>query len=165
VRRFASASGTIVVDDRYLPILLHKWQGRVEAEEAREFINYMIELLEQAQARGEVVINVSEGLEAERPDPVTRKVVGEMSDIANQRFPETLMQPGCVVLESRVLRGVITALGWITRRGLTVTTHATLPEAILDAMDRLAAKGVPLPEDLDPYAYRFPSPSADSAAS
>jgi hypothetical protein len=162
-RTFTSSTGTVTVDEQYLPVLLTKWQGRLQPDITRQYMEWMNEQLGLAKARGSVIVQVSEALQAERPDAVTRKLLAEMTDSQRENFPEVLLDPSFVVIDSPVLRGVITALGWITRGGLDVRTYATLPEAIRAAAARLAEAGHAAPPELDADAYRFPAAAGEAA--
>jgi hypothetical protein len=86
-----------------------------------------------------------------------------MSDAHHERFPDTFLHPSYVVLDSAVLRGAITAMGWLTRGGLRIKSCPTLPEALRETLARLEELGIAPPAGLDPESYRFPAP--DSAAS
>lgn len=62
-----------------------------------------------------------------------------------------------VVLSSALVRGALTAIGWINQEARRIETFATLREAIGQAVETLEANGQPVPKGLNPETYEPPS--------
>jgi hypothetical protein len=154
-RSFASTGGSLVVDDRYFPLILSRWSGEITMEVIQQHIAFLTGMLDRARAEGLLVAEVSDGREAERPPATMRKLLAERVEDLFGRYPE-MLRPTHVVIDNPVLRGVLTAMSWLTRQPLEIRAYRTLPEAIRAGLAQLHESARGTPPAIDPDAYAFP---------
>ncbi len=161
--RHNSGNATVIVDDRYLPVLISVWSGQANMETARWFKAENQTQMEAIVARGQPYVMISDASNAERPQPAVRKYFAELSDDAVEGS-EALSLGNYVVITNAVIRGALTAIGWISERAARMTSVASMQEAIERALADLDAAGVPRPPGLDPATYRPPAPDQAAGA-
>lgn len=157
-----AGSGAISLDETYFPVLIATWSGRANETTVRAFYDWSARVMRRARQEGARVVQISDAGQAERPDPVVRKLLAQLADAQSEEH-EGVTIATIVVLESAVLRGAMTAIGWLTRRSLDVVSVADMPTAIRRARELLTKAGQIPPSHLDPGAYRRPSARPASA--
>ena len=124
-----------------------KWHNELQREE-----------LDALAAKGQKLISISDATQAERPSPEVRKYWAEsLAETTPERDAATLAT--YVVINSAVMRGVMTAIGWLSERARAIKSVSSLSDAIRDALADLDAAGIPRPAGLDPDSYTPPAES------
>ena len=159
----SSGNASVIIDDRYLPVLISVWIGQADMENARWYNAENRRVMQELVDRGQPYVMISDAAAAERPTPAVRKYFAELAD-DNVEGSEVLSLANYVVITSAVMRGALTAIGWISERAARINSVGSLQEAIERALMDLDAAGVPRPDGLDPVSYRPPSlPRASGA--
>jgi hypothetical protein len=158
-RRFGNAASYVLVDDRFLPLLVTRWVGESELGVSRQQKDYGEQLLLEARRVGGVILEIQDGRGAGRPDAKTRKVFAEWMLERKQNFPEAVL-PSHVVVDNPVHRGVATALAWLTGAASDMLFYPTLEAALRGALAHLERLGRVLPTGLDPATYEYPDAPA-----
>ncbi len=143
------------MDERYFPMVVQRWEGAQTVEVVRDHFDYSIPLLERARREKVAISVVLDAVDSIRPTSTVRKYIAERADDIAEQWPE-LLRPSRVVILSAPLRGVITALGWLSRGALQLASYPSRPSAIRAGIAHLEAVGSPVPEGLDPSGYEFP---------
>jgi hypothetical protein len=162
IEAFVAGSGTVIVDDRFFPVLISTWSGRANETTVRAFFEWSQRQMQRARKEGVKILQISDATDAERPDPVTRRLLAELTDLQGDEAAD-LNYTSLVVLENPVIRGAMTAIGWLTRRKLELVAVADMPTAIRRAREELTKAGVKPPADLDPGSYVRPTPKLASS--
>lgn len=155
---------TLTFDDRYPPILISIWSGRADLEAAKWHGDLNRSASEALLARGLPIVSISEALASERPGPDVRKywadsIAQESSEIIEGTIGTI------VVFGSALMRGVLTAVGWLNPEARKIKTVATMAEAIDLALAKLDEAGVRRPAGLSGESYRPPEVSIPAASS
>lgn len=153
---FSSSEGSILMDEQHFPMVLQRWEGAATVEVVRDHFDYSMPLLERARRENVAISVVLDATNGARPTSVVRKVIAERADALAAQWPE-LLRPTRVVIQSAPLRGVITALGWLSRGALQLASYPSRVSAIRAGIAHLEAVGSPVPEALDPNTYEFPA--------
>ncbi|MEZ4340370.1 MAG: hypothetical protein R3B82_27435 [Sandaracinaceae bacterium] len=149
-KRFGSA--TVTFDDRFVPIIVVVWEGQTTLEAAKWGMEQQQRVMSELTRRRERFILVSDASGAHRPSPEVRRFFAT----ASEEQPVELRRHALssyVVLSSGLMRGVMTAVGWLSEAARSVRSVATLREALERSLEDLDAAGVTRPEGLDPTSY------------
>ncbi len=147
---------TVYFDDSHLPVLIVTFMGTTNLQACEWFGARYGEVLEAAHARGEKVVSISDASRANRPPPEVRRFFAEwMGTIPDHLNEATLAS--IAVITNPLMRGAMTAIGWINEDVRDVVSVPSLEQGIERAMAMLDAAGVPRPTGLDAASYRVPS--------
>lgn len=144
------------MDEQHFPMVLQRWEGAVTVEIVRDHFDYSMPLLERARRENVAISVVLDATNTVRPTSIVRKSIAERADEIAAQWPE-LLRPSRVVIQSAPLRGVITALGWLSRGALQLASYPSRVSAIRAGIAHLESVGSPVPDALDPTTYEFPS--------
>lgn len=145
----------MIIDDRYLPLVISVWRGQANMETAQWHGGQHTEVVQELVGRGQKFVLINDASDAERPPPAVRKYFAEYAEAGSDE-EEALGLATIVVLSSPVMRGALTAVGWVSERAARIDTAATMRAALERGLKALDAAGVPRPEGLDPANYTPP---------
>lgn len=131
----------ITVETSFYPFVLLSFRAPTDAD-YRGLFDTMTQLSRKALRENtkHVCIIVS----GSNISPGTRKLIASLVE----RFPEELMSPfagSYVIMDNTLLRGLLTALRWLSPRLANLETPATLEEAITAGAARLRELHVEVP--------------------
>ena len=155
---------TLTFDDRYSPLLISIWSGRADLEAAKWHGELNREASKVLVARGLPIVSISDALASERPGPDVRKFWADSIAQESREITEATIAT-FVAFGSPLMRGVLTAIGWLNAEARKIKTTATMAEAIELALAKLAEAGVARPEGLTGESYRPPDVSVTAASS
>jgi len=146
----------VTFDDRYAPVIITLFKGRADLDTARWTTEVQRQATLDAMANGHKIVNISDATHAERPPPQVRRY---WADTLKKAGPKALdgTLSSYVVIANPLMRGVMTAIGWLAEEVRMVRSVPTLSEAIRRGLEDLDAAGVPRPEGLSPETYVPPS--------
>lgn len=127
----------LVLDDDRSPVLIATWFGPATLKNVERFYAWVVERQERAKAAGAKLALINDALDAERPGPDVRQGLAKLPVDAE------VMLAAPVVLTSSLVRGALTAVGWLLgdkMRG--VTTWATMDEALQAARQAFVERGL-----------------------
>lgn len=154
VAKLGDESAHVWVDARYFPLLVTTWVGAPSETQVRRYHDWLDEQVEAARTRGVQVVTVADAREADSPDATVRRLFAELADDAFDRH-NGILHGHVAVLNNAVLRGALTAVSWMMRRGPSIRVEAELGPAIRKALLMLDQLGVDHPEPL-PTKYVAP---------
>ena len=153
----------VIFDDRYFPLLISTWTGRADLEAAKWHQEHHRAAIDRAVSEGLRVVSISMATRTQRPTPEVRKYWADsMSKTPAAHRAATLAT--FVVMTSAMMRGVMTAIGWLNEEARSIKTYPTLSSAIREGLALLEAEGLECPAGLDPDAYALP-PSENGRSS
>jgi hypothetical protein len=151
--RTSGTTSALVVDDSHFPFLVATWFGKPDEETIRYYFDWQGERLARARDQGVKVATIIDAIDAERPPSTIRKTLAECSEKILSEFDPYIVH-SWVVVQSPLIRGVITALTWMTPMRLST---APVPRVALeDASRALLQAGIRVPSNLDPGLYIRP---------
>lgn len=156
-----SSQCQIVIDDRYLPLLISTFVGRANVEAAKWHIETQNRIILDEARRGRRVVSISDSTRSDRPDAEARKYWAE----SMSQTPESVQAAtlgNIVVVDSVLIRGALTAIGWLNPKARELETVRTLSQGIERAFAILIKAGVARPT-LDPHSYTPPADFQKSA--
>lgn len=152
-REFGEARVTF--DDRFLPVLIVTFEGANTVEASEWFGARYVEVLERAHARSEKVVSISDASRAERPGPEVRRFYAEWMATIPQHLQDTTLG-SIAVITNPLMRGAMTAIGWINEEVRNVESVASLEDGIRLALEKLDSVQAARPDGLQPAEYRAP---------
>lgn len=156
----SSGNARVVIDDRYMPVIISQWRGQATLELARWHAEHTQAMLDECIRNNQKYVLVSDASLAERPPPAVRKFFAEFAESGGERQQE-LALASIIVISSAIMRGALTAVGWVSERAARMDTVATMQVGLERALKALDAAGLERPAGLDPKAYALPE--ADEA--
>lgn len=153
-RHFGKCS--VSFDDRYAPIYVTAWMGQTSLEAAKWGLELQGGGAREQLRRGGRMIAISDATHVERPTPEVRKYFAEHAEEL-ARTTHGVLLSSYVVTANPLVRGVITAVGWMSETARGVKGVATMREAIERALRDLENAGIPRPSGLDPLSYQLPA--------
>ena len=150
-RRHDGPQGSAVYDDRYAPIYIIAYQGQISLDMAKWVHDIHHAEIQPHLEAGRHVVTVVDSNDAGRPPPDVRKFWTEVMD---------LMRPALVSpylgITNRLIRGAVTAMGWVAERMAQHNVVQSMSEALHGALADLREAGTPAALGLDPDSYTLP---------
>lgn len=139
---------SVVLDLRTLPIAFATWKGVPDPDLVDAYFAAQTQQSLLLRGRGQKMLIVSDCREMGRATPITRQRIAEHTTAQRELYGQTILA-SCTVFSSALVRGVLTALGWLDP-GMRVPTFATLEAALEWASVMLLGAGMVAPRvDLD----------------
>jgi hypothetical protein len=152
----------IVFDARYSPLVITTFFGRCDLEAAQWHTELMNQATVEAARRGQRVITISDATHSDRPTPEARKYWADNMSTASAVAKAATLAT-YVVFTSAVVRGALTAIGWLNPDVKKIETFASLSDAIQAANLRFKKERITVPH-LDPKDYKLPQVDSSQAA-
>ena len=151
--KLSETGSAVVVDDSHYPYLIATWFGAPAVDTIEFYFAWQAERLARARDEGIKVATIIDGIEASRPSPSIRKTLAELSKSILDEFDPYIVH-SWVILQNPLIRGVITAITWMTPMR---TSTAPTPVLALQAGARaLLQENIPIPAGFDPSSYTRP---------
>lgn len=147
---FRDGASAVVVDDDHPNVLVITWVGSATVKTVERFYDWAKVRVAKAQAAKRFLVMINDALDAERPGPEVRAA------FARHDLEGDVVLASPVVLDSALVRGAMTAIGWMMGdRMKGVSAHATLEDAFEAARVVLGKRGVKIDKDAF-VGYRRP---------
>ncbi|MCA9608531.1 MAG: hypothetical protein KC619_23160 [Myxococcales bacterium] len=153
--RIRGTSGEVFVE-LWGPLLFVTWFGDQDVPLVDRFFDEFERLVIEARAASELLILVTDALDAKAPGAVVRRRIMERTNGMPPYYREVQVA-NYVVLANAMVRGALTAMSWLSRGPWDTEYVATPADAIQRAREVLRARGYGTPDELDPASYRRPS--------
>ncbi len=145
--------GAVIVDDRYLPLLVSTYVGEVEIQQGRWYERVVLEVIGRAASEGRRVASVHDTSRVTRTTAEMRQFWAEMSS-RNAPTLESRTLANLMVVTSALMRGVLTAVGWMNPKVASLKLFPSLDAAVTEALRLLRDAGTPV--TLPAGGYRTP---------
>lgn len=155
-------TGAIIIDDRYSPLLVVSYFGELQLAQGQWFEQHMQRLIASSRHR-ERLVTVHDASRSTKTSPEMRKFWAEMSARASAN-PSARTLADLLVITSAIMRGVITAVGWLNPEVAKMRVFPSLEAALTEATKLLTAAGtgVQLPAggySLPRTSFKVPTPA------
>jgi len=154
--------GAVVIDDRYAPIIITTFLGETNLELGHWFAETHKKILLSHAALGRRVVTINDATWAQKPSPEMRRFWAEMADRSSESMKAATLATFLVV-NSPLLRGAITAIGWLTPALRDLESYASVDDAIREGMARLLRADLPTPKLTGSYQLPETAQKARSA--
>lgn len=134
---------SVVFDVRTLPIVFATWTGVPDPALVDAYFAAQTQQSLLLRARGGKMVMISDCRAMGRASPSTRHQIAEQANAQRELYGQTIVG-SCSVFSSALVRGVVTALGWLDPT-MRVPTFGTLDAALAWASDTLAGAGLVAP--------------------
>lgn len=158
VFRYGSARCEVVLDVRYAPIYISCWRGKPTIEAATWHAEQTDEYVEGIVSKHPKLVSIHCAILSERPDGDTRRFFAQRLATMPQLTRDAILE-NYVVVPNAMIRGALTAIGWLNERAKEIRKVPTLPAALENAFATLDEAGIARPEGLTP---EYMSPGAMS---
>lgn len=133
----------IICEDRHYPILVMTFFGAASVRGVRQHFRWMHEQADRAlRERISLAVVMDSGLSGV-PDAETRRVIADEATALNAKIPSALRWHTSVVVENRLIRGVLQTLSWLQGE-LSMEYAHSRAEAIESARAHCAKQGLAL---------------------
>jgi hypothetical protein len=146
----------VVVDASHPGVVISTWFGAPNAELVERYFEWLEPRLARFAADKVPYGLINDASEAGRPQPTVRRMLAERGDAASAASVK-LMLGSYTVIENPLVRGVMTALSWVSRGGWSTTIIGSCGDAIERLAEDFDAGGAPFPTTLKRATYRRPS--------
>lgn len=157
------AKARIIFDARYSPLLITTFYGNCDLQAATWHSETQNQIILEAAKKGKRVISVADATHSDRPNPDARKYWADNMSTGSPVIQAATLAT-FVVVSSTVVRGALTAIGWLNPEIKKIETFATLPLAISAARSRFVRERLPMP-NLEPDGYQLPQGESPTAVS
>lgn len=158
VQSSRDGDSVLVLDDDRLPILIASWTGTATLKNVNRFYDWVEERVARAKATGGKLALINDALEAERPGAEVRQA------FASRQIDAEVVISSPVVITSALVRGAMTAVGWLLGdRMKGVTSFATMGEALQSARRAFEDRGLKVDPSLF-ATYTRPTVSTSRAS-
>jgi hypothetical protein len=141
----------IYLDARYFPTIITTWVGTANVENCEWFASWYDAQIDRAIAEGVKIVSISDTLDASRPPPEVRKFFADWMDRLGDRADEGSLQ-SIAIIPNPLMRGALTAVGWVNPKARLVKGVASLSDALHSAQAAYESRGLAAPPlDLDHY--------------
>lgn len=152
-------TGAVVIDDRYLPILVTTFYGDTSLEVARWHGTTHESMVATQARRAGRIITITDSSHTKAPPAEVRKYWGDLT----RSFPPEVKDAtlaAYVVIKSPIIRGVMTALSWLNPELRAVEVYDSTELALRTARERLRNAGQPTPPEV--AHYELPAEARDA---
>ncbi|MEM7152647.1 MAG: hypothetical protein AAF799_07385 [Myxococcota bacterium] len=156
MERFESGSSVIYCDDSHFPVVISTWIGAATLDNSQEYLTWMDAQLQRATREEVRLISISDSADAKRPPPEVRRLFVDWINNNEESTGDSF-----VVITNALVRGALTAIGWLAPSAQKVNTVKDLPTALSKARGLLAERGLTVPGGLT--SERYVRPGQDAA--
>jgi hypothetical protein len=149
VYRFVDGDAEVVIDTRFMPIVISTWMGTPTIGLANNFCEWLAGFHAEQAKLGTRLVFVSDAALAGRPGGEVRQrfASAQTSDFVLDSF---------VVVTNPAVRGAATAIRWIAGERMKMNFAADLTSALIRALGLLARHGIEIPRALRADGYELP---------
>lgn len=152
---------SVVLDARYWPVVFATWFDEPTEALVKRYFDAHAVLLERGRVNREPIVLVTDTFATKQPSAKARKLIADLTN-AQPAYAATITVGSIIVIESAILRGVVTALQWILPRMAESVNVGSVGAAIERAFAILDQNGIQRPGSLSTSTYRRPSRYAPS---
>jgi hypothetical protein len=145
--------GSIIVDDRYAPLVVTTYVGQIGLNQGLWYEASMRELVQVEYTKGHRIVNIHDARRSARATPEMRRFWADFGS-RNEVLLDAKTLSNPIVVSSAVLRGAITAVGWLNPRVAKLEVFSSLDEAISSSVALLLRTGASI--QLPPSGYQLP---------
>jgi hypothetical protein len=138
---FTTSEGQLCLDARAFPVLFSTWRGDAEIAHADAYYDWTAACATVAKAEGTQLVSILDLRDARPPDAPVRKHMAAKA--SNDPAADVLLN-NYMIITSRAIRGVVTAVMWISG-DLKVVFKGSLEDAIAGALADYKKAGLPVP--------------------
>ena len=147
---------TIVVDERHWPVVFSTWFGEPNAAAVTRYFEKHAGLLARARQAKSGFVIVNDTKFTGRPSGKVRRLIADETN-ALPADAMALTLGTVIVVESAIIRAIVTALTWILPSMKDSVVAGDLRAGIERAFLMLDERRVPRPPDLSAGGYRRPT--------
>jgi hypothetical protein len=137
----------IDVDDSMWPLVVIGFRGELVDEDWRRMFAHYDKLYE----RREKFHVVNDGMSVKSVMSASqRKLIADAAK-AHTEMSRRWCLGGATVVPNAIMRGVVTAITWVAPPAYKLTLHATLPEAVDEALRTLSDREIAVPDSARAY--------------
>lgn len=149
VFRFLDTDAEVVIDLRFMPIVISTWMGTPTIALANAFCEWLAVFQAEHAKLGTRLVFVSDAALAGRPGGEVRK------RFAAADTPDSVLD-SLVVVTNPAVRGAATAIRWMAGERMKMNFASDLPSALIRALGLLARHGIEIPRALRADRYELP---------
>ncbi|MFV8754912.1 hypothetical protein ACNOYE_30560 [Nannocystaceae bacterium ST9] len=149
VQRLVDGDAEVVIDTRYLPIVISTWFGTPALGLANMYGEWIHGFFAEQAKLGTRVILVNDATLSGRPGGEVR------TRFAGFPTPEFVLDL-LIVVTNPAVRGAATAVRWIAGERMKMNFASDLPSALIRALGLLARSGIEIPRALRADRYELP---------
>ena len=154
--------GTVILDNRYVPLIVSTFVGEVELSQGLWYERMILELIGREGAAGRRVVNIHDASRVTKTSAEMRRFWADLS-ARHAATLESRTLANVIVVSNALMRGVLTAVGWMNPRVAALKLFPTLETAIAASQKLLQAAGTPVTIPMGGYQLPHPGGIAPGA--
>ena len=147
---------TIIVDTKHWPVVFATWFGEPTEGAVMRYFAANEALFNRARKERTRFVLVTDAAFTQRPSPKVRKLIAQQTN-AQPADSQELAVGSIIIVESALIRGVVTALTWILPRLKDSRIVGGVDEAIDVALRILDDQRLARPVSLSAKTYKRPA--------
>lgn len=151
--------GRVIIDDRYAPLIVSSFVGEIDLPLGEWYEETSHKVIRAHGKHGRRVVGIHDASQSARTSPEMRKFWADMSRRAPKDI-NAIVLSNLIVISSPMMRGVLTAVGWLNPEVAQLRIFPTLAAAVAEAVSQLQADGATVM--LPPGGYQVPKLTAKS---
>ena len=155
MERIESSDGALFLDAARFPFLIVSWVGEGTVEQADGYVTWVARMAERVQGEGKLSI-INDATRAGRPGPEFRKFFSDFLATPEGTTLLTVDHATFVALSNPLVRGALTAIGWMAPSVRSMRVTPDLPTAVAAAVEEARRRGDPT-EMPDLAGYEHPA--------
>jgi hypothetical protein len=148
-------SSRVVLDTTHWPIVFATWFGEPTEPLVAKYFKQHDKTLQRARSTEQPFILVTDTFATKQPSAKARKLIADLT-AAQPTDATKFTYASYIVIESALIRGVVTALRWILPRMADSESVDSVGKAIERSLALLDSKGVARP----PHIMKYKRPAA-----
>lgn len=143
MERVETQDGAVCLDDEHFPFLVVSWIGVGAVKQAKAYVDWVARLAETSNP-GTPLMIINDATRATRPGPEFRKFFSDFLGTMRGRALLTTDNVTLVVLDNPLVRGALTAIGWMAPAVREMRVTPNLRAAFDAAAEASAHRGHPV---------------------
>ncbi|HSU42350.1 MAG TPA: hypothetical protein VLJ38_22365 [Polyangiaceae bacterium] len=145
--------GLVIVDNRYGPLIVSTFVGEVELSQGLWYERTILDVIGREAAGGRRVVSIHDASRVTKTSAEMRRFWADLS-ARHSATLESRTLANVIVVSSPLMRGVLTAVGWMNPKVAALKLFPTLDTAVAEAQKLLRAAGTPV--TIPAGGYRLP---------
>lgn len=153
MERNETQGGAVFLDDEHFPFLVVSWVGVGVVDHAKAYVEWAARMADRADPDTTLMI-INDATRAGRPGPEFRKFFSDFLGTPHGQALLTTDNLTLVVLDNPLVRGALTAVGWMAPAVRKMRVTSSLKAAFVAASEESARRGQEIdPPNLEGYQH------------
>lgn len=141
----SESDSSATLDARALPLLIATWRGSASVDLVDQYFDAQLEVMQELDSRGERCVLLTMADQAGRPSALARQRIVDRTQSVREMI-ERVIVGNAIVITNPLIRGAMTAIGWLDPSLRGVPYHPSREAGFEWAKAELTRQGLPAPD-------------------